>query len=158
MSLSTSARTANGTNTSALAPAMGNPLRGPSSSADYRPAPRLARRTSRSLPRLPGCQQPCIASGTRYDGPSLTLNGQQRRRCRLPEIRLDRLVQIRKHRPTLFRTTGDHRPNALAPVPAALPARPLRDAPVDHHEPDRLLRQVDTSSVLIERRTPSLKP
>ena len=58
------------------------------------------------------------------------------------EPRRHRRLQIREHRSSLLTARRDHRPDPLAPAVAALAPRPLRDQPVDHHEPDRLLRQV----------------
>ena len=67
---------------------------------------------------------------------------QQRRHCRLLQERCHCLRQVLKDRASLLRTRRDHRPDPLTPPPPLLPARPLRDLPVDDHEPDRLLRQV----------------
>ena len=59
-----------------------------------------------------------------------------------PEPRRHRRLQIREHRPSLLTARRHHRPDPLTPPVAALAPRPLRDQAVDHHEPDRLLRQV----------------
>src|SRR5262249_23479606 len=66
----------------------------------------------------------------------------QRRRLLPMEPRRHRRLQILKHRPPLLTARRDHRPDPLAPLIPALGSRPLRDPAVDHHEPDRLLRQV----------------
>ncbi len=73
---------------------------------------------------------------------ALSSSGQQRRRLGPLEPRPDRRLQVREHRSTLLPTRRDHRPDPLAPAIPRLAPRPLRDQPVDHHEPDRLLRQV----------------
>src|SRR3954462_11188981 len=64
-----------------------------------------------------------------------------RRRAAL-EVRLHRLLEVLERRPPLRRARRQGRPHPLAEPPARLPARPLGHHPVDHHEPDRLLRQV----------------
>src|SRR6516165_12754290 len=68
--------------------------------------------------------------------------GKQRRRFFPVEVRFDRPAQVVKHALSLLRTRRHHRPDPLAPALPLLAARPLRDVPVDHHEPYRLLRQV----------------
>ena len=70
------------------------------------------------------------------------LSRQQRRRLLPMEPRRHRRLQIREHRSSLLTARRHHRPDPLAPAVAALAPRPLRDQAVDHHEPDRLLRQV----------------
>src|SRR5271163_3634557 len=67
---------------------------------------------------------------------------QRRRRNRFFKPRLDGLIQIVEHAPALLGTGGDHRPDALAPAIARGATRPLRDDAVEHHEADRLFRQV----------------
>src|SRR5262249_4153451 len=67
---------------------------------------------------------------------------QQRRRLLALEPPLHRLAQEAVGRPALLAAGGDHRPHPLTEAPAALASRPLGDVPVDHHEADRLLRQV----------------
>src|SRR5262249_51091901 len=67
---------------------------------------------------------------------------QQRGRLLPIEPRRHRRLQIREHRPSLLTARRHHRPDPLAPPVAALHPRPLRDPPVDHHEPDRPLCQV----------------
>ncbi len=92
---------------------------------------------SRSLRTLPLTDRPT-------GSPALisTLTRQQRRRLVPMEPRRHRRLQILQHRPSLLTARRDHRPDPLAPLIAALAPRPLRDPPVDHHEPDRRLRQV----------------
>src|SRR3954447_5885429 len=58
------------------------------------------------------------------------------------EPRLDRCRQIIKHRTPLLAAGRDHRPDPLTPPGPRRAPRPLRHQPVEHHEPDRLLRQV----------------
>ena len=53
-----------------------------------------------------------------------------------------RLTQEAVHRLALLHARRNHRPNPLAKLTTAFASRPLRDVPVDHHEPDRLFRQV----------------
>ena len=67
---------------------------------------------------------------------------QQRRRLRPLEPRRHRRLQVLKHRSPLLRARRDHRPDPFAPAVSPFTPRPLRDQAVDHHEPDRLLRQV----------------
>src|SRR5262245_25370416 len=74
--------------------------------------------------------------------PQVSAIAQQRRRCRLVEKRLDGRTQIIKHRPALLTARRHHGPDPLAPTPARLPARALRYLSIQHHEPDRLFRQV----------------
>ena len=77
---------------------------------------------------------------------SLTLTSahvrQQRRRLFPMEPRRYCRLQILEHRSSLLTAGRYHRPDPLAPAVAPLAPRPLRDQAVDHHEPDRLLRQV----------------
>src|SRR5262245_46587594 len=70
------------------------------------------------------------------------LSRQQRRRLLPIEPRRHRRLQILEDRPPLLTARRHHRPDPLAPPVAALAPRPLCDPPVDHYEPDRLLRQV----------------
>src|SRR5262249_22596489 len=49
-------------------------------------------------------------------------------------------TQELKHRPPLHGARRDHRPHPFAPPVPALAACPLRDVPIDHHEPNGLLR------------------
>src|SRR3954454_23657630 len=63
---------------------------------------------------------------------------EQRRRRRLLKGCHDGRVQILEYRAPLLRTRRYHGPDPLAPAPALLPTRPLRDVPVDHDEPNRL--------------------
>src|SRR3954471_16305652 len=67
---------------------------------------------------------------------------QQRWRLLTLEPRRHRRLQTREHRSSLLAARRDRRPDPLAPAVAAVAPRPLRDQAVDHHEPDRLLRQV----------------
>src|SRR5262249_18040660 len=67
---------------------------------------------------------------------------QQRRRLAAREASPHRRLQIPQHALALLRARRDHAPDPLAPAVARRAARPLRDVPVDHHEADRLLRQV----------------
>jgi len=55
---------------------------------------------------------------------------------------LHRVEQELEDRATLLGAGGDHCPDTLAPPTAFLAGRPLRDMPVDHHEMNRLFRQV----------------
>src|SRR5215831_17863909 len=72
----------------------------------------------------------------------LPVLGHQRGHRRVTEPSDNRRFQVIKDRATLLETTGDHRPDPLAPAPPRLTARALRHVPVQDHEPDRLLRQV----------------
>ena len=67
---------------------------------------------------------------------------QQHRRLGVGEPRPDRRFQVLKHRSPLLRASRDHCPDPFAPAVPRLTPCPLRDQAVDHHEPDRLLRQV----------------
>src|SRR5438552_3296438 len=67
---------------------------------------------------------------------------EQRRHRRLLTGRCDRGIQRLEDRTTLLRTRRDYCPDPFAPASAGLPTRPLGDVPVDHHEADRLFRQV----------------
>src|SRR6267142_1643924 len=58
------------------------------------------------------------------------------------EPRLDRCLQIIEHRTPLLPARRDHRPDPLTPPVPRLAPRPLRHQPIEHHEPDRLLRKV----------------
>src|ERR1700730_200165 len=58
------------------------------------------------------------------------------------EPRLDRCLQIIEHRTPLLPARRDHRPDPLTPPIPRFAPRPLRHQPVEHHEPDRLFRQV----------------
>ena len=57
-------------------------------------------------------------------------------------MRLDRFQQEIEHRSTLLRAGGDGGPDPLAPASAGFAARALRNPAIDHHEADRLFRQV----------------
>ncbi len=74
------------------------------------------------------------------------------------EPRRHRRLQIREHRSSLLTARRHHRPDPLAPPVPALAPRPLRDPPVDHHEPDRLLRQVVRRLDLGRREEPEILP
>ncbi len=67
---------------------------------------------------------------------------QQRRRGLALPGGLDRRLQKRPHRTARPRAGRQHRPDPLAPALSGLASRPLRDVAVDHHEADRLFRQV----------------
>src|SRR3954447_15896162 len=67
---------------------------------------------------------------------------QQHRWLGVGEPRPDRRFQVLKHRSPLLRARRDHGPDPFAPAVALLTPCPLCDEPVNHHEPDRLLRQV----------------
>ena len=58
------------------------------------------------------------------------------------EVGLKRLAKVLIQRPTPLAARRTRRPYPLAPLPTPLPPRALRDPSVDHHEPQRLLRQV----------------
>src|SRR5258705_12167785 len=58
------------------------------------------------------------------------------------EPRLDRCLQILEHRTPLLPARRDHRPDPLTPLFPRLAPRPLRHQPIEHHEPDRLLRKI----------------
>src|SRR5271165_3711036 len=85
----------------------------------------------------PFIQRCCPSYGGR-----LNLRGNQRRGWRLMKICLQRLIQKVEHRATLLAAGRDDRPDAFAPALSRVTARPLRDAAVDGHEANRLLRQV----------------
>src|SRR3954454_11956885 len=80
------------------------------------------------------------------EGPTPALStlslGQQRRHRPAVEVRPDHRIQVGEHVTALLRTRRHHLPDPLTPPTPPLTPRPLRDQPVDHHEPDRLLRQV----------------
>src|SRR5947209_12229495 len=57
------------------------------------------------------------------------------------EPRLDRGMQVVKHRTPLLTARRDHRPDPLAPAIPCFAPRPLRHQTVEYHEPDRLFRQ-----------------
>src|SRR4029077_1643587 len=83
---------------------------------------------------------PGAGSGTAND--RLLDLAEQRRHRRLMKESYYRVIQIAEGRTPLLRTRGQHGPDPLAPPPASLPPCPLGDVAVDHHEPDRLFRQV----------------
>ena len=55
---------------------------------------------------------------------------------------LDRSIEKVEDRAALLHAGGNHRPDPLAPALAGFATRALGDAPVDHHEADRLFGQV----------------
>src|SRR4051812_19392352 len=67
---------------------------------------------------------------------------EQRRGFGPMEPRLDRCRQIIKHRTPLLAAGRDHRPDPLAPPVPHLAPRPLRHQPIEHHESDRLFRNI----------------
>src|SRR5262245_18133770 len=127
-----------------------------------RPRP-FASRSSHSGPRgaglrltltmdIPGGDRPSDSpalAGLASPGPADPLlttesdpSRQQRRRLLSGEPGRHRRLQVLKDRPSLLTARRHHRPVPLTPAVAAPPPRPLRYPPIDHHEPDRLLRQV----------------
>src|SRR5271170_172098 len=73
---------------------------------------------------------------------ALALQRQQRRGLTSLKPSRHRRLQIREDRSPLLITRRQHRPDPFAPAVATLAPRPLRDQAVDHHEPDRLFRQI----------------
>src|ERR1041384_3017826 len=67
---------------------------------------------------------------------------QQRWRRLALEVPLHRFTQVVEHAASLLGTRRHYRPDPLAPALPRRAARPLRYQAVDHHEADRLLRQV----------------
>ena len=55
---------------------------------------------------------------------------------------MNRVQKKLKDRTVLLGAGGNDRPNPLAPAAAGLAPRPLGNAPVDHHEANRLFGQV----------------
>ena len=71
-----------------------------------------------------------------------SVSRQQHRRLGVGEPRPNRRFQVIKYRSPLLRASRDHCPDPFAPAVPRVTPRPLRNQPIDHHEPDRLLRQV----------------